>query len=80
MVMAKSLFRALCASDQQAEISVLAPAATFPLLERMPEVKQAILSPIAHGKLNLFAHRTIGKSLRGQFDQAIVLPGALKSA
>lgn len=80
MVMAHSLFKALCANDLQAEISVLAPVATFSLLERMPEVKQAILSPITHGKLNLSAHRAIAKSLRGKFDQAIILPGSIKSA
>lgn len=78
--MAQSLFKALCANDSKAEISVLAPQATFPLLERMPEVKRGILSPIAHGKLNLSAHRALGKSLRGQFDQAIILPGSLKSS
>ena len=53
MVMSQSLYKALCDQDPQAEISVLAPAATFPLLERMPEVKSGILSPIAHGKLDL---------------------------
>jgi heptosyltransferase-2 len=80
MVMAQSLFKALCAKDSQAEISVLAPAATHPLLARMPEVTEAILSPITHGKLNFSAHRTLGKSLKDKFDQAIVLPGSLKSA
>ncbi len=78
--MAQSLFKALCTQNAQADISVLAPAATFPLLERMPEVKQGILSPIAHGKLDFSAHRAMGHSLRGQFDQAIVLPSSLKSA
>jgi len=80
MVMAQSLFKALIAKQSAAEISVLAPATTYPLLERMPEVKQGIVSPIAHGQLNLKAHRDMGKSLRGQFDQAIILPGSLKSA
>lgn len=80
MVMAQSLFKALLAQDAQADISVLAPAASFSLLERMPEVTQAILSPIAHGKLDFSAHRKMGKSLYGQFDQAIILPGSLKSA
>jgi heptosyltransferase-2 len=80
MVMAQSLFKALCVADTQAKISVLAPAATFPLVERMPEVEEGILSPIAHGKLNLSAHFKLGKSLRGKFDQAIVLPGSIKSA
>ncbi len=78
--MAQSLFKALCQQDSQAEISVLAPAATFSLLARMPEVKEGILSPIAHGKLNLSAHRELGNSLKGKFDQAIILPGSLKSS
>jgi len=80
MVMAQSLFKALQTQDAQAEISVLAPAATFPLLERMPEVKEGILSPISHGKLNLREHYQMGLSLRNRFDVAIVLPGSIKSA
>ncbi len=78
--MAQSLFKALCQKDTEADISVLAPAATHPILERMPEVKEGILSPIAHGKLNLSSHREMGRSLRSKFDQAIILPGSLKSA
>lgn len=80
MVMAQSLFKALQFRDAQAEITVLAPAATFPLLERMPEVNEGILSPISHGKLNLAEHYRMGLSLRKRFDVAIVLPGSVKSA
>lgn len=80
MVMAQALFKSLLESDLAAEISVLAPAATHALLFRMPEVKSALLSPIAHGKLDLKAHREVGASLIGQFDKAIILPGSLKSA
>ncbi len=80
MVMAQSLFKALKTQDALAEISVLAPAATFPLLERMPEVKEALLSPISHGKLNLREHYQMGVALRNRFEVAIVLPGSIKSA
>jgi heptosyltransferase-2 len=62
-------------------LDILAPAWTFPVVERMPEVHQAIASPFAHGELMFSERRTLGRALRGErYDQAIVLPNTLKSA
>lgn len=62
-------------------IDMLAPAWTFPVVERMPEVRQAIASPFAHGELMLSERRALGLALRNErYDQAIVLPNTLKSA
>lgn len=80
MVMAQSLFIALKAQSPDCEIDVLAPAWTRPLLERMPEVRNALDMPVTHGVFGWQARRQIGKSLRGQYDQAIVLPNSWKSA
>ena len=81
MVMAQSLFRTLGERSPGVSISVLAPAWTFPLLERMPEVAEAIEMPVGHGRLGLGERRRLGRSLRGRgFDHAIVLPGSWKSA
>ena len=81
MVMAQSLFMALHQERQPAEITVMAPAWTRPLLERMPEVAHSVDLDLAHGELNLGKRRRIGKSLREQgFTQAIVLPNSFKSA
>jgi len=46
----------------------------------MPEVRQALSFPLGHGALELATRRRIGKSLAGQYDQAILLPNSLKSA
>lgn len=81
MVMAQCLFTLLKQRDPQVEIDVLAPAWSLPLLARMPEVSQAIIMPIGHGKLALRERYQIGKSLRDKnYDQAIVLPNSFKSA
>lgn len=80
MVMAQSLFIALKAQHPHCEIDVLAPAWTRPLLERMPEVRKALDMPVTHGVFGWRARRAIGHSLRGQYDQAIVLPNSWKSA
>lgn len=80
MVMAQSLFIALKQQHPQCDIDVLAPAWTRPLLERMPEVRAAIDMPVTHGKFAWKTRRQLGLSLRGQYEQAIVLPNSWKSA
>lgn len=80
MVMAQSLFMAL---QQQgpADIDVLAPAWSLPILQRMPEVRQGIAMPLGHGQLGLRTRWRLGRQLAGAgYQQAIVLPGSLKSA
>ncbi len=81
MVMAQSLFITLKRQQPSGQIDVLAPKWTFALLERMPEVSQAIEMPLGHGKLGLIARITLGKQLRdNHYDQAILLPNSWKSA
>ncbi|MDY0068701.1 MAG: lipopolysaccharide heptosyltransferase II [Porticoccaceae bacterium] len=80
MVMAHSLVQLLRERHRGALIDVLAPAWSRPLLDRMPGVRAAIDMPIGHGELALGARMRLGESLRGQYDQAIVLPNSLKSA
>ena len=81
MVMAQSLFKVLKAQDSERAIDVLAPGWTRVLLERMPEVREAIDMPLGHGELKLLTRRRLGIGLRaGHYQQVIVLPNSLKSA
>jgi heptosyltransferase-2 len=80
MVMAQALFKTLKQSSPKAVIDVLAPAWTLPLLARMPEVRSGIEMPVGHGAFGWSARRALGRSLRGRYDQAIVLPNSWKSA
>jgi heptosyltransferase-2 len=81
MVMAQSLFIALKADNPSVIIDVLALAWTKPLLERMPEVNQAISMPISHGVFGWGMRKKLGRELRQyNYDQAIVLPNSWKSA
>jgi heptosyltransferase-2 len=80
MVMAQTLFQCLRARYPGCAIDVLAPQWSGPILERMPEVRKALSLPLGHGVLQLGTRRKIGKSLAGQYDQAILLPNSLKSA
>ncbi len=81
MVMSQSLYRTLKAHHPDVVIDVMAPAWCRPLLDCMPEVNEAIAMPLGHGKLELGVRRKLGLSLKsGHYDQAIVLPGSLKSA
>lgn len=80
MVMAHSLFKLLCNIDKHVEITVLAPAWSRALLERMPEVKRSIELPFAHGELKIRQRRKFARQLKGQFDTVIILPNSFKSA
>ncbi|HHX33968.1 MAG TPA: lipopolysaccharide heptosyltransferase II, partial [Gammaproteobacteria bacterium] len=80
MVMAQTLFMCLQQQHPDCNIDVLAPDWSRPILQRMPEVRQALSFPLGHGVLDLAARRKIGKQLKGQYQQAILLPNSLKSA
>lgn len=81
MVMAQSLFKALKADNPQVQIDVLAMDWTRPLLQRMPEVSEAISMPVSHGVFGWSMRKQVGKTLaRNNYDQAIVLPNSWKSA
>jgi heptosyltransferase-2 len=80
MVMAQSLYKLIKTREPSVTIDVLAPTWSLSLLERMPEVGSGIELPLGHGELGLGRRRQLGRSLRGRYDRAIVLPRSLKSA
>lgn len=81
MVMAQSLFMTLQTRHPGAQIDVLAPQWSLPILERMPQVRKGIAMPLGHGQFGLKTRWQLGRELARQgYDQAIVLPGSLKSA
>ncbi len=80
MVMVQSLFIALKQQNTQNIIDVVAPGWSAPVLARMPEVRRVIKVNLQHGKLQLAERYRVGKSLRGEYDRAIILPKTFKSA
>jgi len=81
MIMAQALFMLLKKRMPDVVIDVLAPSWSGSLVERMPEIRRAIVSPIQHGELALGARWRLGRALRAeQYDQAILLPNSFKSA
>ncbi|MFA5626392.1 MAG: lipopolysaccharide heptosyltransferase II [Thiohalomonadaceae bacterium] len=79
MVMAQTVFITL--HNQDAEVDVVAPTWSLPLLSRMPEVRRAIALSAGHGQFGLAERWRIGRALRTEhYDQAIVLPRSFKSA
>lgn len=81
MVMSQSLYITLKQRHPDALIDVIAPGWCKPILERMPEVNQAIEMPIGHGEFNFFGRRAIGKELKkAHYDHAYILPNSAKSA
>ncbi len=81
MVMSQSLYTTLKFLHPHAKIDVLAPAWCKPILERMPEVNQAIEMPIGHGAFNLAGRWALGRELKSRkYTHAYVLPNSAKSA
>jgi heptosyltransferase-2 len=81
MVIAQSLFRVLKERDSSIAIDVMAPPWTTPLLERMPEVREAQVLTLGHGELGLRTRWRLGQTLRARhYAWAIVLPRAFKAA
>jgi heptosyltransferase-2 len=81
MVLAQSLFKTLKSRSPSNLIDVAAPAWTLPLLERMPEINEAIALPFRHGQLGLVDRFRFGRQLKGRrYSQAILLTNSLKSA
>ncbi|SFM62092.1 lipopolysaccharide heptosyltransferase II [Marinobacter zhejiangensis] len=79
MVMAQSLFIDLQRRDPDAEIDVLAPGWSLPIIARMPQVSRGIAAPWQSGKLALADQWRLARTLKG-YDKAIVLPRSFKSA
>lgn len=80
MVMAQCLLAALKELHPQAAIDVVAPAWAAPLLARMPQVRQRIEATTKPGRLGLGERWRFGRSIRGRYSAAYVLPGSWKSA
>lgn len=81
MVMSQSLYITLKQQYPNCQIDVIAPKWCKPILERMPEVNQAITMPFGHGEFNLSGRRELGRSLiANQYSHAFVLPNSAKSA
>lgn len=81
MVLAQSLFKTLKANQPHCTIDVAAPAWTLPLLERMPEVAEAIALPFKHGELAFWKRIAFGRTLKIKgYTQAIILTNSFKSA
>ncbi|MGB3415461.1 MAG: lipopolysaccharide heptosyltransferase II [Mesorhizobium sp.] len=80
MVMAQCLLAALKELHPQAAIDVVAPAWAAPLLARMPQVRQRIEATTKPGSFGLAERLRFGRSIRGRYVTAYVLPGSWKSA
>jgi heptosyltransferase-2 len=61
-------------------IDALAPPWTAPVMKRMPEITEVIPANFRHGELRLKDRWYLGRSLKGRYDEAVVLPNTFKSA
>ncbi|MFP3029221.1 MAG: lipopolysaccharide heptosyltransferase II [Arsenophonus sp.] len=81
MMISHSLYRTLKTIHQNIKIDVIAPNWCRALLNKMPEVSQAISMPLGHGCLGISLRRQLAIHLRTQcYDQSYILPNSFKSA
>ncbi|MBC08892.1 MAG: lipopolysaccharide heptosyltransferase II [Gammaproteobacteria bacterium] len=80
-IMAQSLYKILKHARPECRLEVIAPSWTLPVLSRMHEVDDALLSPFNHGELRLKERLYLALKIKKKnYDQAIVLTNSLKSA
>lgn len=80
-IMMQPLLMRLRSQRPEAEIHVLAPGWSAPLLSRMREVTGVIENPFAHGQFDWKGRRALGQRIAELgFAQAYVLPNSWKSA
>ncbi|PXW96542.1 heptosyltransferase-2 [Sphaerotilus hippei] len=77
-VMSQPLVAALAARGETVTVAALPWVA--PVYRAMAGVAAIVELPFAHGRLDWSARRALGRSWRGHFDVAYVLPNSLKSA
>lgn len=77
-VMTEPLLARLAARGETLVVAALPWVA--PVYRAMPVVAEVIALPFAHGRLDLKARWRLGRSWRGRFDRAYVLPNSLKAA
>ena len=81
MVMAQVLFKLLKQQNPGVQIDVMAPAWTKALLQCMPEINTALVTPFQHGDLALSKRYKFARQLRAaDYDRCILLRNSLKSA
>ncbi len=81
MVMAQALYKALSMDSTSAEIHVVAPEWSRPLLSRMAEISSVHSLDVLHGEFGLGKRYQLGKKLRNEhYSQSIILPRSFKSA
>lgn len=76
--MTEPLLRRLHARGEQLTVGALPWVA--PVYRAMPQVREVIEFPFAHGGLQFKARRALARQVEGRFDTAYVLPNSLKSA
>lgn len=77
-VMSEPLLARLAARGETLAVAALPWVA--PVYRAMPQVREVIELPFAHGRLDWAARRRIAATLRGRFDTAYVLPNSIKAA
>lgn len=80
MMMSHTLYQQLKTNYPHCQIDVMAPHWCRALLDRMPQVRQAIGMPLGHGEFALRKRYELGKMLQNRYDLAIILPNSWKSA
>ena len=77
-VMSEPLLRCLAGKGELLSVAALPWVA--PVYRAMPQVREVLEWPFAHGRLDWSARRRIAADLRGRFDAAYVLPNSIKAA
>tara|TARA_X000000368_G_scaffold418300_1_gene417475 strand:- start:100 stop:1089 length:990 start_codon:yes stop_codon:yes gene_type:complete len=80
IVMSQALLKRVKSENPNTTIDILVNSTFKSLVERMPEINEAIILDCEHKELGFFKRLSLAKKIKGNYDQSIVLSRSIKSA
>ena len=80
IVMSQTLLKKVKSENPNATIDILVNSTFKSLVERMPEINEAIILDCEHKEFGFFKRLSLAKKIKGNYDQSIVLSRSIKSA
>ena len=80
IVMSQTLLKRVKYENPNIVIDILVNSSFKSLVERMPEINEALILDCGHKELGFFKRLSLAKKIKGNYDQSIVLSRSIKSA
>lgn len=80
IVMSQTLLKKVKSENPNTKIDILINSTFKSLVERMPEINEAIILDCKHKELGILKRLNLAKEIKGSYNQSIILSRSIKSA